>query len=93
MEFRAYDQGVAYRFVTRFADSLTIANEQVEFCLPADCMAYEAPANSHHKTNDLRDQAYCSFENTYQYAKLSNLNRQHLGLSPMLIELADGKNC
>ena len=91
MEFRAYDQGVAYRFVTRFADSLTIANEQVEFCLPADCMAYEAPANSHHKTNDLRDQAYCSFENTYQYAKLSNLNRQHLGLSPMLIELADGK--
>lgn len=91
VEFRAYDQGVAYRFVTRFADSLTIANEQVEFCLPADCMAYEAPANSHHKTNDLRDQAYCSFENTYQYAKLSNLNRQHLGLSPMLIELADGK--
>ena len=91
MEFRAYDQGVAYRFVTRFADSLTIANEQVEFCLPTDCMAYEAPANSHHKTNDLRDQAYCSFENTYQYAKLSNLNRQHLGLSPMLIELADGK--
>ena len=91
VEFRAYDQGVAYRFVTRFADSLTIANEQVEFCLPTDCMAYEAPANSHHKTNDLRDQAYCSFENTYQYAKLSNLNRQHLGLSPMLIELADGK--
>lgn len=91
VEFRAYDQGVAYRFVTRFADSLTIANEQVEFCLPADCMAYEAPANSHHKTNDLRDQAYCSFENTYQYAKLSNLNRQHLGLSPMLIELAGGK--
>ena len=91
VEFRAYDQGVAYRFVTRFADSLTIANEQAEFCLPADCMAYEAPANSHHKTNDLRDQAYCSFENTYQYAKLSNLNRQHLGLSPMLIELAGGK--
>ena len=91
VEFRAYDQGVAYRFVTRFADSLTIANEQVEFCLPADCMAYEAPANSHHKTNDLRDQAYCSFENTYQYAKLSNLNRQHLGLSPMLIELAGDK--
>ena len=91
VEFRAYDQGVAYRFVTRFADSLTIANEQVEFCLPADCMVYEAPANSHHKTNDLRDQAYCSFENTYQYAKLSNLNRQHLGLSPMLIELAGGK--
>lgn len=91
VEFRAYDQGVAYRFVTRFADSLTIANEQVEFCLPADCMAYEAPAKSHHKTNDLRDQAYCSFENTYQYAKLSNLNRQHLGLSPMLIELAGGK--
>ena len=91
VEFRAYDQGVAYRFVARFPDSLTIANEQVEFCLPADCMAYEAPANSHHKTNDLRDQAYCSFENTYQYAKLSNLNRQHLGLSPMLIELAGGK--
>lgn len=91
VEFRAYDQGVAYRFVTNFRDSLTIADEKVEFCLPADCMAYEAPANSHHKTEDLRDQAYCSFENTYLYKKISELDHKHLGLSPMLVELENGK--
>lgn len=91
VEFRAYNHGAAYRFVTHFADSLTIAGEQVQFCLPADCMAYEAPANSHHKTSDLRDQAYCSFENTYRHEKLSKLDREYLGMSPMLIELADGK--
>lgn len=91
VEFRAYDLGVAYRFVTNFRDSLTIADEKVEFCLPADCMAYEAPANSHHKTDDLRDQAYCSFENTYLYKKISELDHKHLGLSPMLVELTNGK--
>lgn len=91
VEFRAYDQGVAYRFVTNFRDSLTIADEKVEFCLPADCMAYEAPANSHHKTDDLRDQAYCSFENTYLYKRISELDHKHLGLSPMLVELENGK--
>lgn len=91
VEFRAYDLGVAYRFVTIFRDSLTIADEKVEFCLPADCMAYEAPANSHHKTDDLRDQAYCSFENTYLYKKISELDHKHLGLSPTLVELENGK--
>lgn len=91
VEFRAYDGGVAYRFVTHYPDSITISDEQVQFSLPSDCMAYEAPANSHHKTDDLRDQAYCSFENTYQYAHLSQLSQRHLGLSPMLFELGGGK--
>ncbi|MDO4512322.1 MAG: glycoside hydrolase family 97 catalytic domain-containing protein [Bacteroidales bacterium] len=91
VEFRAYDGGVAYRFVTAMPDSITIDAEQVELHLLADCMAYQAPANSHHKTADLRDQAYCSFENTYVHKRISELDHGHLGLSPMLVELEGGK--
>jgi len=31
IEFRAYDDGVAYRFITRFPDSLTVFHEQAEY--------------------------------------------------------------
>lgn len=39
--FRAYDDGVAYRFVTRDKSSeIAIASEQAEFAFPADWKAY-----------------------------------------------------
>ena len=91
VEFRAYNQGAAYRFVTRFADSITVSNEQVALALPAQAMAWAAPANSHSRSSDLREQAFCSFENTYEHKRLSELSSTHLSLSPMLIALPEGK--
>lgn len=34
--FRAYDDGVAYRFVTNFRDSVKVLREQVDYLFPAD---------------------------------------------------------
>src|SRR5690606_29358218 len=34
VEFRAYDDGVAYRIITKFKDSITVENELAEFPLP-----------------------------------------------------------
>lgn len=36
LEFRAYDNGAAYRFITASKNDLTILDETAEFVLPAD---------------------------------------------------------
>lgn len=36
IEFRVYDDGIAYRFHTDFPDSLKVLSEEATFCFPAD---------------------------------------------------------
>ncbi len=38
--FRAYDDGVAYRFATRFPGEMVVRAEQAAFRFPADCMTF-----------------------------------------------------
>ncbi len=90
IELRAYDQAIAYRFVTRLRDSLTVLAEDARFVLPDDYTVYAAPANSRFESDDLRVQAFCSFENTYVHAPLSQQSRTHLSLCPMLVDLPGG---
>ncbi|MBR1804015.1 MAG: glycoside hydrolase family 97 catalytic domain-containing protein, partial [Muribaculaceae bacterium] len=90
LEFRAYDQGIAYRFVTRMRDSITVMSEDACVTLPGDFMVYAAPANSRFKSDDFRRQTFCSFENTYIHAPLSQQSRTHLSLNPMLVDLPTG---
>ncbi|MBR6282793.1 MAG: glycoside hydrolase family 97 protein [Muribaculaceae bacterium] len=90
VQFRAYDQGVAYRFVTRLRDSVTVVSEDTRFALPADCQTWMAPANSRFDSPDFRVQAFCSFENTYIHAPLSQQSRTHLSLCPVLVDLPGG---
>lgn len=90
--FRVSNDCVAYRFETQRKGQLAIAGETAEFALPTDCMTYAALANSRvSDTDDFRQQAFCSFENAYQHLPVSKLNRKHLWLSPMLVELEQGK--
>ncbi len=90
VEFRAYDHGIAYRFVTRMADSIAIVNEDAHVTLPGDYTVYAAPANSRFDSSDLRKQTFCSFENTYIHAPLSQQSHTHLSLCPMLVDLPSG---
>lgn len=47
LEFRAYDNGAAYRFITSSKDELTILDEASEFILPAEATAYMSYSKSH----------------------------------------------
>ena len=47
LEFRAYDNGAAYRFVTSSKNELTVLDETAEFVLPEDATAYMSYAKSH----------------------------------------------
>lgn len=89
VQFQAYDQGLAYRFVTHMSDSINVVSETAEFTLPADCEIYTTKVNSKGKTYE--EQLKNSFENTYEQAPLSQIDRSKLCQGPVLVSLTDGK--
>ncbi|AHM61164.1 glycoside hydrolase 97 [Flammeovirgaceae bacterium 311] len=84
--FRAYNDGVAYRFFTKKRKPITVVSEVAEFNFPQDHMLYIPYANSPH----LGDMYQISFENTYQYIQLSEINKDTLAFAPVLVELPNG---
>jgi alpha-glucosidase len=85
--FRAYNDGVAYRFFTKKKEELVIQSEQAEFNLDKDYTAYIP------HTSDLRDgERYsCSFEEFYTETAVSKFNKDTLGYLPLLIQLDNNK--
>lgn len=88
--FRAYDQGVAYRFAATGKEAFTVKNEEV-------CLNFQENLNTlvpyvrDFNPADPDRQFFNSFENTYTPAKLSDLHPQRLIFLPLLVELAGGK--
>ncbi|MDR1557054.1 MAG: glycoside hydrolase family 97 protein [Tannerellaceae bacterium] len=86
--FRAYNDGIAYRFVSTTKKPFIVESEQAEFNFPADNKAYIAYANT---KVPLEQQYENSFEQPYHHIALSEWDRQRLGLSPLLVEGVNGK--
>ncbi|MDP4261224.1 MAG: glycoside hydrolase family 97 protein [Bacteroidota bacterium] len=85
--FRAYNDGVAYRFFTKKKEELVIQTEQAEFNFDKDYTAF-IPS-----TSDLREgERYsCSFEEFYTETPVSKFNKDTLGYLPLLIQLDNNK--
>lgn len=86
--FRAYNDGVAYRFITKRKGELTIKNETVSFHFPADhsglfplIQEYRVPG----------DPFMCSFESLYRKMSISQFPVDTLAFLPALINLGEGK--
>lgn len=81
--FRAYNDGVAYRFFTKRKADYDVQSEQVEFNFDKDYTAY-IPC-----TSDLRggERYSCSFEEFYTETALSKFNKDTLGYLPSLVRL------
>ena len=86
--FRAYNDGVAYRFQTDMKSPFEVENEQAEFNFNNDYTVYAAFANANH--NSFESQFANSHENLYEHFKLSEWNKQRLALSPLVVESAKG---
>lgn len=82
--FRAYDQGVAYRFYTSIKDEILITNEIAEFRFDADYMTYLA-----HTTNPENPFAM-AFQNIYKMEPLSRADTSLVFL-PLAVDLKNGK--
>ena len=85
--FRAYNDGVAYRFFTKKKDSIIIQSEEADFNFTDDEYAYIPYSNQPHN----HDKYECSFENTYQHIKLSQFVKDTVAFAPVLVELANNK--
>ena len=81
VEFRVYDDGVAYRFLTSFKDSITVQNEVASFHFPESSAAWFP---SIHKRDDA-DIFHTSFEELYPLRKLDSIKNTEVGYTPVLV--------
>lgn len=87
VEFRAYDDAVAYRFLTSFKGTVKVVNEQAEFNFEKDYKAFIP------YINDLRsgERYSYSFESYYDEQKLSDMYSDSLSIVPLCVDLGNGR--
>jgi alpha-glucosidase len=83
--FRAYNDGVAYRIVSRFKDSITIKNETAVFQFTNGANVY-APLIQKREGLDIY---HTSFEELYQYKSIDSLSPNDEMFSPVLVSTID----
>lgn len=85
--FRAYNDGVAYRFFTQRKEDIIVNSEQAAFSFGKDYTAFIP------HTSDLREgEKYsCSFEEFYTETPVSKFGTDTLGYLPLLIQFDNNK--
>jgi alpha-glucosidase len=81
VEFRVYDDGVAYRILTFFKDSIRIKNETAEFSFPGKPSVYFPQVQ---KRPDA-DIFHTSFEEEYPLRRMDSIPEGIIGYSPVLV--------
>lgn len=89
VEFRAYDEGMAYRFISKQEGSYKIVKEQADFKFNKDYRSYIAYAP--HGGADAGDKFNSSFEEMYTETSLSGIAVDQLVMTPALVVGDDGK--
>jgi len=82
--FRVYNDGVAYRIVTRFKDSIIVKNEIAEFTFPEHkkvLLPLFEPRDG--------DPFITSFEEQYQLKQIDSLTEKSMAFSPVLVGETD----
>jgi alpha-glucosidase len=85
--FRAYNDGIAYRFVTSKKGNIIIKNEEANFNFKDDDKAFLPFVNDYRN----HDKFNTSFESHYDHISLSAIKKDTLAFMPVLVELNDGK--
>lgn len=84
--FRVYNDGVAYRFVTHFKDSIIIKNETASFNFPANHLLYYPEVVKRENT----DIYHTSFEEPYKLTPTDSLTQSNLCFTPILVAPTEG---
>ena len=85
--FRAYDEGVAYRFVSGSKKALKVVSEQADMNFASD---FESLVPYVREKGDIKKQFHNSFENTYTPTRLSALKDNQLIFLPYVVKADDG---
>ena len=87
VELRAYNDGVAYRFISNIEGDYTVIDELAEFAFYEEAMAWVPYVNfKPDATPDYSTQFYTSFENTYDYVALKDIDWRRLIFTPAVVE-------
>lgn len=89
VEFRAYDDGIAYRFVSKTKKKFNVVNEQADFSFPFDATA-SVPYTNRGDENNIESQFFNSFENIYDTNNISKLNKKRLMFLPLVVDAGEG---
>ena len=84
--FRVYNDGVAYRFLSYFKDSIVVRNETATFNFPDAHLLYYPEVVK----RDNADSFHTSFEEPYKLKPLDSLTKTNLCFTPVLVAPADG---
>ena len=97
VEFRAYDDGAAYRFLTTRQNDFCVEDEVAEFNFPEGSQAFVSYVreNGYHKDNmtdngTFEEQFFKSFVNTYKHMDLREWDPKRLAFMPLLVEVPSG---
>ncbi|GHU99148.1 retaining alpha-galactosidase [Bacteroidia bacterium] len=92
VEFRAYNDAVAYRFLSTTARELKVRSEYAAFPLAADCRAWcpYVMVKDTVRVPSILEQYGNSFENTYTCKAISALDPRRLIFTPVAAELPSG---
>ena len=88
LTFRAYDEGVAYRFRSLLKTGGKVVSERAEFAFPGDWNGYIPYVKR--STGTLESQYFNSFENTYSVHPLSGWNKERLAFLPVAVDAGEG---
>ena len=87
VEVRAYDEGVAYRFISNVEGDYTVIDELAEFSFGKNDKAWIPYVNFRpNATSDYATQFETSFENIYTYTALKNIDWRRLIFAPVVVE-------
>lgn len=92
VEFRAYNDGVAYRFVRLGTGEIKVMSEQADFNFPGDFESYVPYVRFEEGVcRSISEQLNTSFESVYNHEKLSELDTDRLIFTPLVVEHSSGK--
>jgi alpha-glucosidase len=87
--FRAYNEGMAYRFISKEKKDFLVMDEEAEFNLGYNSDAYIPYVRNNAKTYE--GQFFNSFENVYSEIFLNQWDKARLAFSPIVVARKNGK--
>ena len=88
IEYRAFDDGVAYRFITKNKKDITVKSEEVSLNFDED---YSTLMNYVRDLRNPKDPYISSFESHYENKKISEFAKDTLAFLPFLVDLKNNK--
>lgn len=92
IEFRAYNDGIAYRFKSLLNKEIKVKNEESSFNFPEDYKCYVPYVRDTigEEKFPFSNQFKHSFENTYKYKNLTEFESKRIAFLPILLETSHG---